>query len=389
MVYAGPQPMKKRRGFFKPLVILLILAAIGYAIFHFFFTKPPAPPAPPPPLVTAQQVQTADIPLTFEYSARLTGSREDEIRARVDGILLKRAYTEGQYVHRGDLLVVIDPAPYQAALAEAQATFEQAERDHKRAVILMKQKALSAREFDEAEATYQAAKARVDAARINLDFCTVRAPISGYTSEETHSEGTLVQANTTLLTTLTQLDPIYVEFAYPDSEAMLQRQGLANGSMRLPKDKMLHVEVVMGDGTKLPHEAAIRFTDSIVDTNTGTVRARAVLDNHDQTVMPGQFVRVRVKGITAVNAIGIPEQAIMQGPQGTFVYVVNGENKAAVTPVELGLLNDGTRLITKGLKDGDKVITEGMIKVKPDTAVKIDEPAPAGDPAATPTPTKG
>lgn len=380
-----------RRGFpFKPILVLLIVAALGYAIYSAFGGNPEEPKAPPPPAVTAQTVQTQHIPLMFEYAARLAGSREVEIRARVSGILLKRAYTEGQFVKRGDLLFVIDPEPFKAALAEAKASLLQADRDYRRAVTLRGQRAISPREFDEAKAMYDAAKARSDAAKINLGFTTVRAPISGYTSEEGFSEGTLVTADSTLLTRVTQLDPIYVEFAYPDSEAMLQRRGVADGSIELPDDKLLRVEIVMNDGTLYPEEATIRFTDSIINTQTGTVRARAVIKNTAQALMPGQFVRVRVKGLTMVNAIGIPEKAIMQGPMGTFVYTINAESKAVITPVELGLLNNGTRIITKGLKNGDQVIVEGMIKVRPDAPVKIDEPnAEKAEAPAAPVDKKG
>jgi membrane fusion protein (multidrug efflux system) len=375
MVYP-PQPRASRFPW-RLIVVLLVLVGIGYAAYGFFFSKPATPPAPPPPAVTTQTIEKTDIPLVFEYAARLAGSREVEIRARVSGILQKRAYTEGQFVRRGDLLFLIDPEPFKAALAEAKAGFQQTDRDYRRAVTLKRQKALSAREFDEAESLYQAAKARVDTAKINLGYTTVRSPISGYTSQENNSEGTLVTADTTLLTRVTQLDPIYVEFAYPDSEAMLQRRGVADGTIALPKDKLLRVEIVMNDGTVYPDEAAIRFTDSIINTETGTVRARAVLKNDDQAIMPGQFVRVRVKGLTQVESVGIPEQAIMQGPQGTFVYTVNAESKATMTPVELGLLNNGVRIIKKGLKEGDKVVIEGMIKVQPGQPVKVDAPQDA------------
>jgi len=378
MVYQPPK--RRRRGLpIKPIIALVAIAVLGYFAVGALTKKPTAPAAPPPPSVTVQTIRTQDIPLTFEYAARLAGSREVEIRARVSGILQKRAYTEGQYVKRGDLLFVIDPEPFKTALAEATATQLQAERDYRRAATLKRQRAISAREFDEAEALYKAAKARVDTAKINLGYTTVRSPISGYTSEENNSEGTLVTADTTLLTRVTQLDPIYVEFAYPDSEAMLQRRGVADGTMRLPNDKLLRVEIVMSDGTLYPDEATIRFTDSIINTETGTVRARAVVKNTAQAIMPGQFVRARVKGLTLVNAIGVPEKAIMQGPMGTFVYTIDAEGKAAITVVQLGILNDGTRVITKGLNDGDRVVTEGMIKVRPGAPVKVDDPTTPAD----------
>ncbi len=370
MVY----PTRSRRSpVLRNMIVLAVLLAILYVAYRLIFGgEEPQAYTPPPPAVTVQEIEVKDIPLVFDYPARLAGSREVEIRARVGGILLRRAYTEGKFVKRGDLLFQIDPAPYEAALAEAKASFSQTDRDYRRAVTLKRQKALSAREFEQSEAFYGAAKAQLDTAKINLAYTTVRAPISGYTSRENNSEGSLVTADMTVLTRVTQLDPMYVEFAYPDSEAMMQRQGVANGSITLPADKTLHVEIISNNGESYAQQGTIKFTDSIISPDTGTVSARAIVPNKNQSIMPGQFVRVKVKGMTKVDAIGIPERAIMQGPMGTFVYTVTPENKAAITVVELGLLNNGNQLITKGLKEGDKVITEGMIKARPDAPVCID-----------------
>lgn len=375
---------------FRPLrfvLIISILALTTYYAWPHFFAKPAAPQTPPAPSVAVTQIHTADVPLYFDYAARLAGSREVEIRARVGGILQRRLYTEGQFVKEGAVLFQIDPAPYQAALAQAQATFQQASKDWKRSQGLSRDHALSPREFEQAQSLYGQSKASLDTAKINLAFTTVRAPISGYTSEEGFSEGSLVAADSSLLTRLTQLDPIYVEFAYPDTEAAKQRTALANGEMVLPANKKLKVEIHLDNGTAYPTEGEIRFTDSIIDPTTGTVRARAVVPNPSHSLMPGQFVRVVVKGFTQKQTISVPEEAILQGPLGTFVYTVDAENKAKTTPVTLGLLNRKAQLITSGLNDGDQVITQGMIKVKPDAPVTIDTgqaKEPAADSATPP-----
>ncbi|MES2983809.1 MAG: efflux RND transporter periplasmic adaptor subunit [Pseudomonadota bacterium] len=369
------------------LIILLVLGVIGYFAYGALFAKPPLPPKPPAPKVAVQRITIADMPLTFDYAARLAGSREVEIRARVGGILQKRVYTEGQWVKRGDVLFMIDPAPYEAALADAQSRFEQADKDYKRAVSLRKDKSLSPREFEAAQSTYGQSKAAVDTAKINLAYTTVRAPISGFASEEGFSEGSLVAADTSLLTRLTQLDPMYVEFATPDMEAMQQRAAVAAGTMTLPADKTLKVEIRLSDGTVYPREGLVKFTDNIIDPTTGTVRVRAVVPNADHAILPGQFVRVVLKGLTQKNAIAVPEAAIMQGPMGTFVYRIDEAGKAQIAPVKLGLLNGQTRLIADGLNEGDSIITQGMIKVKPDSPVTVDtgeEKAPE-----TPAPAKG
>ncbi len=340
--------------------------------------------APPPPAVTVENIAPGDLPLTYEYSGRTAGSREVEIRARVSGILQKRTYVEGQWVQEGTTLFQIDPATFEAALSQAQAKMVQTQRDWKRAQDLLKEKALSPREYDSAQNAYEQAKAELKTARINLDYTTVAAPISGFTSKESLSEGSLVTANTSLLTRLTQLDPIYVDFAYPDAEAIALRRNIAAGTVGLPTDEHLIAEIHLGDGRVYNHEGTIDFTDSIIDQETGTVRARAVVPNPEGTIFPGQFVRVVVKGFVQKNAIAIPDQAVMQSPAGQFVYIVGADNKVGMAPITLGELNGTMRLVESGLKAGDRVITEGMIKVHPGSDVTIDKTVDQTPPAPQP-----
>lgn len=369
--------------FFISLIVFagLILAGVWY----FFFRGPEATaPTPPPPAVSVIEVKPADIPLSFEYAGRTAGSREVEIRARVSGILQERAYVEGQVVKEGKRLFTIDPAPFKAAFSEANARYIAAERDWKRIKSLYAQKAVSSREYDEGRSTYEQTKAALQTAQINLNYTTVLAPISGTTSNEGLTEGNLVTADETLLTRLTQMDPLYVYFAYPDTEALALRQKIASGVLSLPEDNQLTAEIRFGDGSVHPEQGTIDFTDSIIDTKTGTVRSRVVLSNPEGTILPGQFVRVVVKGFTMKHTIAIPDQAVMQGPQGTFVYVVNTQGKAAIQSITLGDLAGKNRLVTQGLQEGDKVIYEGMIKVRPDSPVTIDTGENAGAPADAP-----
>jgi membrane fusion protein, multidrug efflux system len=320
--------------------------------------------APPPPQVTVQEVSPSTVPLSFEYAGRTAGSREVEVRARVSGILLKRNYVEGQRVMQGSVLFTIDPEPYKAALAQAEARFKETDRDWQRVSKLYAQKAVSGRERDQVLSAYEQAKAALVTAQLNLGYTTVTAPITGITSQEARSEGSLVQAGTdsSLLTKITQLDPVYVHFAYPDAEILKQDNG----------ENRLKVELLFGNGSAYPHEGYVDFTDSIIEAETGTVRARAVVPNPDATLLPGQFVRVVVKGIERKNAVVIPEQAIMQGPQGTFVYTVTAQGKAAIQPVVLGSSSDKGRIVEQGLKSHDRVIIEGMIKVRPDQPVQVE-----------------
>lgn len=386
--YPHPYTIEKKSRLVPVLIAIVVIALIIYGAFKLFGGEAPQAPQMPPAAVVAEEVKAEDIPLTFEYAGRTAGSREVEIRARVSGILQERSYVEGSEVKKGQLLFKIDSAPFEASRAQAQALLTQTERDWKRVSELFKEKAVSAREYDEARSAYDQARAAIQTAGINLDYTTVTSPITGVTSKEGLSEGSLVTADTSLLTRVTQLDPLYVEFAYPDSDAVSQRQQVSSGKLILPSDKKLHAEIHFGDGSVYDKEGAIDFTDSFIDTQTGTVRARAVLPNPDGAVLPGLFVRVIVKGFTRPNAITVPDKAIMQGPQGAFVYVVTAEGKAAVKPIVLGGLVNGKnqlRLVDSGLETGDKVIVEGMIKVRPDAPVNVvptEEQAPATTPSA-------
>ncbi|PAU62397.1 efflux RND transporter periplasmic adaptor subunit [Pseudomonas indica] len=349
-----------------------------------------AQPAPPPPEVVVETAKSEAMPLVLEYSGRTAGYREVEVRAQVSGILQERTYQEGSRVQKGQVLFRIDPRTYEAALARAkgalaqeQARYRQTERDLKRIRELQKKGFASESELDNAVSNFEQSKANVEAAeaevkarQIDLDYTTVEAPISGITSRETRSEGSLVVAsdpNSSLLTQLTQLDPIYVNFAYPDSEAERLRQEMQTGKLTLPESGKLNVEVKFGDGSSYPMEGQVDFTDSLIDRGTGTVSARAVVPNPAQKLLPGQFVRVLVKGLTRPDTVTVPERAVSQGPRGTFVYVVDEQGVARVRQVSTGRTANGRWVIESGVDAGDRVIVEGLPKVRPDTPVKIAE----------------
>lgn len=349
-----------------------------------------APAAPPPPEVLLTTIETKDIPVSYEYAGRVAGSREVEVRARVSGILMERTYTEGELVKQGDLLFLIDPAPYEAALAQAeamlqqqQATLAQAEREWKRISALFERNAVSARERDSALSTLELAKATVAGARaevrtakINLDYTRIVAPISGVTSQETVSEGSLVGTgqDSSLVTRISQLDPVYVNFAVPDAESLQIRNMQESGALTLPDDGRLMVDLKLSDGSLMTDAGYVDFTDSTIDPNTGTIRNRAVVANPNRDLMPGQFVRVMVKGMVLRNAVTVPQAAVLQGPQGMMVYVVDGENVAKPRPIRIGRAIENRWLVRDGLKGGDRVIVEGVIKVRPDQPVRPAEP---------------
>ncbi|MDM8348136.1 efflux RND transporter periplasmic adaptor subunit [Pseudomonas sp. sp1636] len=348
--------------------------------------------APPAPEVLVETVKAAPLPLELEYAARTAGFREVQVRAQVSGILQERTYLEGSQVKQGQVLFRIEPRTYQAALgrakgalAQEQARYRQTERDLKRTRELQKKGYASESEldnaisnFEQSKANIQAAEAEVQAKQIDLDYCTVTAPISGITSKETVSEGSLMVAgdpNASLLTNITQLDPIYVNFAAPDRDVESMRSGLQSGALVLPEDGQMSVAIKFGDGSSYPLEGKVNFTDSLVDRSTGTISARALVPNPDQALLPGQFVRVLVKGITLPHAITLPERAVAQGPRGTFVYVVDEQGIARVRQVSTGHTAAGRWVIESGVSAGDRVIVEGLPKVRPDTPVKSSEAA--------------
>lgn len=348
--------------------------------------------APRAPEVVVETVKVEALPLEFEYSARTAGFREVQVRAQVSGILQERTYLEGSAVKKGQVMFRIDPRTYQAALSRAkgalaqeQARYRQTERDLKRIRELQKKGFASESELDNAVSNFEQSKANIQAAeaevlskQIDLDYTTVKAPISGITSKETVSEGSLMVAgdpNASLLSNITQLDPIYVNFAAPDSDVASVRSGLQNGSLMLPEDGKMSVKITLGDGSVYPLEGKVDFTDSLVDRGTGSVSARAVVPNPEQKLLPGQFVRVQVKGLSLPNAMTLPERAVAQGPAGTFVYVVDDAGIARMRQVTTGHTAKGRWVIVSGISEGDRVIVEGLAKVRPDSPVSIAAPA--------------
>ena len=385
----------KRRGSHS-LAAVLLVGLIAAGCEEKQAAEPP--PAPPPPQAGAARVQPQDVPLQFEYSGRTAGSRDVEVRARVDGILQERTYVEGQRVEAGKILFRIDPEPFRVALQQAearlkteQAVLRQAERTWARVSTLYKDRAVSGRERDEAQSSLETsraglalAEAEVRAARINLDYTTVTAPIDGITSREAVSEGSLVgtNADNSLLTRITRLDPLYINFAYPDGEAATTRRMIDEGIYRTPEDRRLTVRVRLGDSSMHPHAGFVDFTDSVIDSQTGTIRVRATVPNPDETLLPGQFVRVVVEGMSRPDAIVVPERAVMQGPQGPFLYTVGADGKARVNPVKLGLSTAAGRIIDSGVTGGERVVVEGVIKVRPGQPVLAADPAPTQAAAA-------
>lgn len=337
-----------------------------------------SPPAPPPPEVAITTVTTTTADLGIEVPGRVEGSREIEVRARVKGIVLERRYQEGQRVRAGDLLFVIDPAEYRAAaraaaarLAEAEARVAQAEREQRRLEPLVTSRAASQKSLDDASSAVElsralalAAAAAVERAELELGWTRVLAPIDGFAGRSVPSEGALVEpGDNGLLTRIIRTDPAWVRFAM--SSADLSRLRVIRGG------RLEGLEAALLDATG--RELAIGrldFVDAEVEPNTNTVAARVEAANSSGVLVPGDFVRVRLRGLEQADAILVPQRAVQQGREGRYVLVVEGE-LAVVRPIEVGPWVGTNWLVERGLEPGDRVIVDGIQKVQPGAPVRL------------------
>lgn len=338
----------------------------------------------PPAAVSTMTVQPRAVLAPFEYTGQTAGSREVEVRARVRGILLSRNFTEGATVKKGQSLYTIDPAPFRAALAKAEADLagaaarlEQAKRNAGRLRPLYAEKAVSQKDFDDAasaeaigEADLKAAQARLAEARLDLEYTRVEAPVSGIAGRSLPSEGTLVSGPDVLLTRITQADPIWVNFGIPDADWLRMRSEAEAGRLVLPKDDRFEVRVQLADGQVYSRTGWLTFSDVRVSGQTGTSDARAVIANPEEKLRPGQFVRVTLTGATRPGAVLVPQRAVLDGPQGKFVYVVDEKSTAQPRPVELGEWAGSDWIVTDGLKAGDRVIIDGVMRIGPGAPVQ-------------------
>ena len=358
----------------------------------------PAPAATPqavPAVVIT--VEASDVPNVAEFVGETESSQEVEIRARVEGFLETIAYREGALVKKGDVLFQMDRKPFEASLAAAraelqaqQARLSTAEANLKRVGPLAAEDALSQKDLDDAQgsrdaavAAVEGARSRVQQAKINLGYTTIRSPVTGVTSFARRQPGSFIAPGAdSLLTYVAALDPMRVNFSISENEQLRYTRLVTEGRLKPPPERKYAVKVVLADGTVVPAPGEVTFGDASFSKETGTFLVRAELPNKDGTLRPGQFVRVRLTGASWANAIQLPQRAVMQGPQGNFVWVVDDESKAQFRPVTVGPLNDDQWLIAEGLQAGDRVVVDGGLKLAPGVPVRPVEPgqlpAPAG-----------
>lgn len=346
-----------------------------------------------PPAVGVVVVQPQDLQLTTELPGRLESSRIAEVRARVTGVLLERVFEEGSDVKAGQLLYRIDANSYEAALQSAQAQLAQAEAqlaDAKaratRYEPLVGANAVSQQEYDAAVAAQKAAeaqvaagKAAVRAARINLDYARVRAPISGRIGRSLVTEGALLsQAEGTRLATIQQIDPLYVNITQSVNEVLRMREALQAGRLeRVGNDEAVPVEVLLENGQVYEHPGRLLFTDLSVDPGTGQVNLRAEVPNPDGYLLPGMYVRARMQQAELEQIVALPMQAVTRGgAQGDTVMVIGADGSFQPREVTVGLMHDKQWIITDGLQPGEQVMVDGFMKLMP--GVSKVKPVPFG-----------
>ena len=322
------------------------------------------------------QVQPVNLRLSAETIAQTEGAKEIEIRPRVGGIVLKRYYHEGLAVKAGEPLYLIDPEPFQKNLAEVQAEFlEQsiramkAKTEKERQEKLVAENFVSQRSYDNAvadlmitEAALHALKARVQQAELDLSYATVKAPIDGITGRSQISEGALVAANSSVLTTMTQISPIWVRFSFSDNE-------LARFNGRLNEDNVEEVILVLPDGSEYSVRGTINFAASEIDPLIGTQQLRATFENPDRRLLPGKFVRVRVVSGETDDVFLLPQVAVMTSDLGRYVYVIDHDNVIAARQITVGEWIGKDWIILDGLQAGDRVIVNNLIRLSPGMTV--------------------
>ena len=348
----------------------------------------------PPAMVSVITTEKRDVPVRYEYVAQTAGYREVEVRARVTGILMQRGYREGAAVKKGQSLFTIDPAPFQVALARAEADLSvadvrltQAKRELARLKPVLEAKAISQKELDDstsaelvAGAEVKSARAKVNEARLNLTYTRVESPIAGIASRAVVSEGALISGPSVLLTTVTQTDPMYVIFGVPDREFLALRRDVDLGRLRLPLDQRFEARVKLADGSLYDGVGVLGFTDVRVNTQTGTSESRAEFSNKNNTLRAGEFVRIVLEGAVRPDAIVVPQRAVLENSKGKFVYVVGAGSKAEARPVEAGAWTNDGWVIDSGLKPGERVITDGVMKIGPGAPVQVTDPNAAAGP---------
>jgi membrane fusion protein, multidrug efflux system len=352
----------------RPRALGIFVAAAALSVAAGCKKNAP-PPAPPPPEVAVVQVQPGRLPTSFDFTGEVQPYRRVEVRARVDGVIESRPFTEGSVVKPGQVLYRLDRVPSGAQYRTAQARAENAKRTLQRLQPLLKENAVAQQDVDNAEAEARAAEGELDEARKNRNDAVVRAGIEGRVGRTNLEVGARVTGPTDLLTTIDVLDPIYVSFR-PAAQQLLAWKQDPEASTLIQPGSPLSVQVTLPDGTTLPRTGKLDFVAPSLDAETGTQEFRALFKNSDHLLVPGQFVRVRLTGFTRDSALAIPQRAVQQALGRQFVLVVGKGDTVVSRDVQPGLWSGNLWIIDKGLSPGDRVVVDGVQKAAPGQPVR-------------------
>jgi membrane fusion protein (multidrug efflux system) len=341
-------------------------------------------PAPPIPQVEVVTAVTSTVPDEPEFIGQAEASRPVEIRSQVTGLIKAVLYQEGRDVKKGDHLYQIDPVPFQAAaasakakIAQAQAKVVQAKQDLARVKPLLAEQAVSQKDVDDAvaedlssKAALQGAKADLIKAQFDLDNTLITAPIDGLIERTRYYEGRLVSAQTDLLTMVHMVDPMYVVVSIPESFLLKRRRDIEGNRISHPGVYKLRGEVMLLDGTTYPHEGLLDLMEPGLRTETSARVVRITIPNPKRELLPGQFVKVRFKGDTKPNVVLVPQRAVLQGPQGPFVYIVGPDEHIEMRAVQASTWQGDQWLVDQGIQAGERVVVNGLMKIGPGALVK-------------------
>ena len=397
------QPIKRCSGNREVAFSAFVLLVPAFAVTLFAGCNRAEPaPASPPPQVSVVTVHPGRVPISIELPGRTSAFLVAQVRARVDGIVQKRDFKEGDDVKTGQHLYQIDPAPYVAALNSATASLQKAEANlasttaqAERYKVLVAANAVSKQDYDnavsmqgQAAADVATGKAAVALAQINLGYTSVVSPIIGRSGISQVTQGAFVQASAaTLMTTVQQIDPIYVDVTQSSVEGLQLRRDIASGQLKLTGPDQAKVTLLLEDGTEYSSPGSLQFTDITVDAGTGSVTVRAIFPNPRFVLLPGLFVRARVEEGVNDRAVLVPQVGVTHDPKGQATAMVVGpDNKAVVRTLSLGGTHGSDWIVTGGLNDGDRIIVTGAQKVKPGVLVQAVEVQPASVAATSPVP---
>jgi membrane fusion protein, multidrug efflux system len=345
----------------------------------------PSKPSSAAPAVKTLIVQAQHVPVTFTYVAQAQSSHLVNIQARVNGFLDKRVYTEGSFVKKDDILFIMDKKPFEAQVAAEQAALARQKAAHHNAKLnldrvqpLVELNALSQKELDDAIGTFEStaaavaqAEAQLETALLNLSYCTIFSPLDGVTSYAEIQEGSYLHMMDSKLTTVSVLDPIWVNFSLSDNELQNIKEQVKKGLLLLPKKEEFKITIITVNDQAYPYKGTITFREPYYNVNTGTFLIRVSLPNPHGVLRPHQYVRAQVEGAIRPHAMVVPQEALFQSAKGMYVWVIDEENKAQLRPVVVGDWQDAGWFINEGLFSGDQVVVDGGIHLSPGLIVMV------------------